>query len=139
MGWSRADTIAQISELYVTDGLLPPGLSESMLCRWEHAPEDWPGQDYAVMLCRAYRAQPGQLGLHQVARVRQLSAWTADMIKYGRNDADVAASGRQEGADPMTTDAGLPSVRESLQLALLAARATRWSTNSPKPRPTTTR
>ncbi|MCX4598392.1 Twin-arginine translocation pathway signal [Streptomyces sp. NBC_01549] len=120
LGWSRADTIAQIGELYVADGLLPPGLSESMLCRWEHDPEDWPGQDYAVMLCRAYRATPEQLGLHKVARVRQLSAWTAELIGYGRNDAGVAASGRQEGADPMTTDAGLPSVRESLQLALLA-------------------
>ncbi|MFH9968554.1 Twin-arginine translocation pathway signal [Streptomyces mirabilis] len=120
LGWSRADTIAQIGELYVGDGLLPPGLSESMLCRWEHDPEDWPGQDYAVMLCRAYRATPEQLGLHKVARVRQLSAWTAELIGYGRNDAGGAASGRQEGADPMTTDAGLPSVRESLQLALLA-------------------
>lgn len=118
LGWSRADTIAQIGELYVADGLLPPGLSESMLCRWEHDPDDWPGQEYAVMLCRAYRAQPGQLGL--LGRVRQLSAWTAEVIGYGRHDAGVAASGRQEGADPMTTDAGLPSVRESLQLALLA-------------------
>ncbi|MDQ0904091.1 hypothetical protein QFZ22_000076 [Streptomyces canus] len=118
LGWSRADTIAQIGELYVADGLLPPGLSESMLCRWEHDPDDWPGQEYAVMLCRAYRAQPGQLGL--LGRVRQLSAWSAEVIGYGRHDAGVAASGRQEGADPMTTDAGLPSVRESLQLALLA-------------------
>ncbi|WP_149824540.1 hypothetical protein [Streptomyces tailanensis] len=33
LGRSRADTIAQIGELYVADGLLPPGLSESMLCR----------------------------------------------------------------------------------------------------------
>ncbi|MGW2649997.1 Twin-arginine translocation pathway signal [Streptomyces sp. NPDC001393] len=120
LGWSRADTIAQIGELYIADGLLPPGLSEQMLCRWEHNPKEWPGQDYAVMLCRAYRATPEQLGLHQVARVRQLSAWTAELIGYGRNDAGGAVSGRQEGADPMTTDAGLPSVRESLQLALLA-------------------
>ncbi|RSO09926.1 Twin-arginine translocation pathway signal [Streptomyces sp. WAC 05379] len=120
LGWSRGDTIAQIGELFIADGLLPPGLSESMLCRWEHDPDDWPGQDYTVMLCRAYRATPEQLGLHTVARLRQLSAWTAELIGYGRNDAGVATSGRQEGADPMTTDAGLPSVRESLQLALLA-------------------
>ncbi|WP_236570347.1 Twin-arginine translocation pathway signal [Streptomyces mexicanus] len=120
LGWSRADTVAQIAELYTADGLLPPGLSEQMLCRWEHNSTEWPGQDYAVMLCRAYRATPEQLGLHNVARVRQLSTWTAELIGYGRNDAGGAASGRQEGADPMTTDAGLPSVRESLQLALLA-------------------
>jgi hypothetical protein len=49
-----------------------------------------------------------------------LSAWTSELIGYGRNDGGVAVSGRQEGADPMTTDAGLPSVRESLQPALLA-------------------
>ncbi|MGW2826398.1 Twin-arginine translocation pathway signal [Streptomyces sp. NPDC001443] len=121
LGWSRADTITQIGELYITDGLLPPGLSESMLCRWEHDPDDWPGQDYAVMLCRAYRTTPEHLGL-PVARVRQLSQWTAELIGYGPNDAGVAASGRQERADPMTTDAGLPSIRESLQLALLVER-----------------
>ncbi|MFD7603386.1 hypothetical protein ACFWAN_23235 [Streptomyces mirabilis] len=74
LGWSRADTVAQVGELYRTDGLMPPGLSESMLCRWEHAPDEWPGRDYAVMLCRVYRARPEQLGLHQVQRVRQLSA-----------------------------------------------------------------
>lgn len=45
-------------------------------------PEDWPGQDYAVMLCRAYRATPKHVGLHKVARVRQLSAWTAELIGY---------------------------------------------------------
>jgi hypothetical protein len=72
------------------------------------------------MLCRLYRARPDQLGLHQVQRVRQLATWTAEMIGYGRHDAGVAASGRQEGAEHMTTDAGLPAVRESLQLALLA-------------------
>ncbi len=72
------------------------------------------------MLCRVYRARPEQLGLHQVQRVRQLSAWTAETIGYGRHDAGVASSGWQEGTEQMTTDAGLPSVRESLQLALLA-------------------
>ncbi|TLS45684.1 Twin-arginine translocation pathway signal [Streptomyces montanus] len=120
LGWSRADTVTQIGELYVADGLMRTALSESMLCRWEHDPEEWPSADYAVMLCRVYRAQPEQLGLHQMRRVRQLSAWTADMIGYGRHDAGVTPSGRQEGAELMTTDAGLPSVRESLQLALLA-------------------
>jgi hypothetical protein len=120
LGWSRTDTITQIGELYRADGLMPPGSSESMLCRWEHDPDEWLGGDYAVMPCRVYRARPEQLGLHQVQRVRQLSAWTAEMIGYGRQDAGVAASGRQEGADPMTTDVGLPAVRGSLQLALLA-------------------
>ncbi|WP_254401032.1 Twin-arginine translocation pathway signal [Streptomyces sp. AC555_RSS877] len=120
LGWSRADTVTQIGELYRADGLMPPGLSESMLCRWEHDPDEWPGPDYAVMLCRVYRARPEQLGLHQVGRVRQLSAWTTELIGYGRHDAGVARSDRQEGAEQMTTDAGLPSVRESLQLALLA-------------------
>ncbi|MFF2128704.1 Twin-arginine translocation pathway signal [Streptomyces olivochromogenes] len=120
LGWSRADTVTQVGELYRAEGLMPPGLSESMLCRWEHDPDEWPGRDYAVMLCRVYRARPEQLGLHQVQRVRQLSAWTAEMIGYGRHDAGVAAPGRQEGAEQMTTDAGLPAVRESLHLALLA-------------------
>ncbi|RRR85967.1 hypothetical protein [Streptomyces sp. RP5T] len=120
LGWSRADTVTQIAELYQADGLMPPGLSESMLCRWEHDPDDWPGGDYAVMLCRVYRARPEQLGLPQSQRVLPLTSWTADMIGYGRHDAGVAVSRRQEGTEQMTTDAGLPSVRESLQLALLA-------------------
>ncbi|GAA3063677.1 hypothetical protein [Streptomyces glomeratus] len=46
LGWSRTDTITQIGELYRADGLMPPGLSESMLCRWEHDPDEWPGGDY---------------------------------------------------------------------------------------------
>lgn len=87
-----------------------------------------------MMLCRAYRATPEQLGLHEVARVRQLSRWSAELIGYGHHDAGVTASGRQEGADPMTTDAGRsprsesPSSSRSWQ----NPRAARWSTNSPK-------
>ncbi|MFF3459679.1 Twin-arginine translocation pathway signal [Streptomyces sp. NPDC002730] len=116
LGWSRADTVAQIAGLYLADGLLPPGLSESMLCRWEHDPDEWPGPEYTVMLCRIYAACPEQLGLHRAVE----PPWGYRTIRYGQPEHAAYGPGPREGMQPMTTAAGLPAVRESLHLALLA-------------------
>ncbi|CAM5288476.1 hypothetical protein GCM10010329_81010 [Streptomyces spiroverticillatus] len=116
LGWSRADTITQVRALYVADGLRPPSLTEAKLCRWEHNPREWPGEEYRVMLCRAYGARPAQLGLPGRDNA-------TGPVRYGRPQTDARAEAYglvREMVLPMTTDAGLPAVRESLHLALLA-------------------
>src|SRR5581483_3504059 len=58
LGWSRREAIGAVAAQYEAEGLRPPGLSESMLCRWEHHGPELPGAEYRVMLCRAYGARP---------------------------------------------------------------------------------
>ncbi|KPC66604.1 hypothetical protein ADL29_03340 [Streptomyces chattanoogensis] len=120
LGWSRAQTIAQIADLYRRDGLLAPGLSQSMLCRWEHDPREWPGTEYTAMLCRAYGARPLQLGLNRSGDDPFDHLGLAATIRYGRIDVEACEEPAKERVVVMTTSAGLPAVRESLHLALLA-------------------
>ncbi|MFI6890177.1 helix-turn-helix domain-containing protein [Streptosporangium canum] len=108
LGWSRAQTIAQVVGLYLCDGLKPPALSEAMLCRFEHGPHR-PGPEYAGMLARAYGAGLDQLGL------RPRCVCGADLGGYGQQTAPLIVPGVE------MTAAGLPAVRESLRLALLDA------------------
>jgi len=116
LDWSRAQTVARIAALYRADGLHPPGLSDSMLCRWEHGNER-PGDEYAMMLCRAYGARPDQLGLARTGEPTGTPCPPPPLIRYGHpHQAEPYG-----WAEPtMTTAAGLPAVRESLRLALLA-------------------
>ncbi|MFB6986167.1 Twin-arginine translocation pathway signal, partial [Streptomyces sp. NPDC056304] len=106
--------------LYVADGLLPPGLSEPMLCRWEHDADEWPGAEYTVMLCRVYGARPEQLGLTRALAPYTDALFGQAVIRYGRPETTAYPRGSWEGMEPMTTAAGLPAVRESLHLTLLA-------------------
>ncbi|MDP9870222.1 MULTISPECIES: helix-turn-helix domain-containing protein [Streptosporangium] len=108
LGWSRAQTVAQVADLYLADGLKPPALSEPMLCRWEHGP-DRPGPEYTEMIARAYGARVDQLG------VRPRCVCGADLGGYGQQTAPLIVPGVE------MTAAGLPAVRESLRLALLDA------------------
>ncbi|MEV6250707.1 hypothetical protein AB0M38_31745 [Streptomyces sp. NPDC051742] len=119
LGWSRAATVTQVRALYVADGLLPRGLNEPMLCRWEHDSGERPDREYTVMLCRAYGATPAQLGLGFPEHLGSGSELSA-VIRYGRPQTDTCSAGAREMVVHMTTAAGLPAVRESLQLALLA-------------------
>ncbi|MFE9437030.1 Twin-arginine translocation pathway signal [Streptomyces sp. NPDC006640] len=114
LGWSRAQTLTQVAALYRAQGLQARGLTEAMLCRWEHDPGEWPDSEYAVMLGRAYGARPGQLGLD-----RQTSG--PGLVRYGLDHSADAGRSPHEQEPRMTTDAGLPAVRESLHLALLAS------------------
>ncbi|ATM24618.1 hypothetical protein SMD44_p10119 (plasmid) [Streptomyces alboflavus] len=113
-GWSRTSAITQIADLYRSRGLLPPKLSPSMLCRWEHQSDERPSVEYTEALCTVYEASPKQLGLDQ-RRIRSLT--TPD--RYSARAVKACTPSVREGMRTMTTDAGLPAVRESLQLALL--------------------
>ncbi|MGJ6966077.1 hypothetical protein ACSDR0_29625 [Streptosporangium sp. G11] len=114
LGWSRAQTVTQIADLYLADGLKPPALSEAMLCRFEHGP-DRPGPEYATMLARAYGAHLDQLGL----RPRCVCGYGGQ--RYGPSKAHPGWAPVLLPGDVMTTASGLPAVRESLRLALLDA------------------
>ncbi|MFG2960794.1 Twin-arginine translocation pathway signal [Streptomyces sp. NPDC048291] len=118
LGWSRADAIEQVAALYTAAGLRPRGLTDAMLCRWEHDAGRWPDDEYTVMLCQAYGARPEQLGLD---RCRWASG--PGMFRYGRDHTAADDGHGPHDKEPMrmTTDAGLPAVRESLHLALLAS------------------
>jgi tetratricopeptide (TPR) repeat protein len=118
LGWPRSRTIARIGELYRSRGLLPPGLSQSMLCRWEHQATEWPGPEYAEALCTVYRARPAQLGLDRGAG-RDRAGW-GQATGYSESGPDACVLPAPESMVTMTTSAGLPAVRDSLHLALLA-------------------
>lgn len=104
LGWPRSRTIAHVAALYRSQGLAVPGLSESMLCRWEHHRNERPGPEYTQALCTVYRATADQLGLEHPT-------------PPGTHACDNPA---RESMVTMTTAAGLPAVRDSLHLALLA-------------------
>jgi hypothetical protein len=62
LGWSRAQAVDQVANVYIGEGLRPPGLSEAMLCRYEHGQER-PGVEYASMLASVYGTTQQTLGL----------------------------------------------------------------------------
>lgn len=61
-GWTRRHVVEAVCELYLTDGLAPPGLTTAMLCRWEHG-QARPGLDYIHDLARVYGIPPTRLGV----------------------------------------------------------------------------
>jgi hypothetical protein len=109
LGWSRAQAIDQVAKVYLDDGLQPPGLSESMLCRFEHGQER-PGFEYVEVLARAYGTtqQALELALRCVCRNG----------RRGYGQPEPRWTPLLPGVD-MTSASGLPAVRESLRLALL--------------------
>ncbi|MEV7085915.1 tetratricopeptide repeat protein [Streptomyces sp. NPDC093085] len=118
LGWPRSRTVEQVGVLYRTRGLLPPGLSESMLCRWEHRSYERPGAEYAEALCAVYRARPEQLGLDRATAGER--AWRGQFTGYSAPGLQACDPPARESMVTMTTSAGLPAVRDSLHLALLA-------------------
>lgn len=61
-GWTRRHVVEAVCELYLTDGLAPPGLTTAMLCRWEHG-QARPGLDYIHDLARVYGIPATRLGV----------------------------------------------------------------------------
>ncbi|WP_019061469.1 helix-turn-helix domain-containing protein [Streptomyces prunicolor] len=114
LGWSRAETIARVGDFYLSRGLMPPAMTQPMLCRWEHGRVRWPSDEYAEALCTVYGARPEQLDLDRwrVGPIPAAGRYSADAVEA--RDAPEGESGTT-----MTTAAGLPAVRESLDLALL--------------------
>ncbi len=116
LGWSRPQVIGEVAAAYREDGLLPPGLTPAMLCRYEHGQEE-PGDEYRLMISRAYGARPDQLGL--ATRCLWCSTCASPpLLGYGRHQREELTIGR-EGS--MTTASGLPAIRESVQWAVLDA------------------
>jgi hypothetical protein len=118
-GWSRPQTVAGITVLYQADGLAPPPLNPSMLCRWEHGRYP-PGEDYARMLCRLYQANAGQLGLRHARVMSGTGATSRGYLHLKDVTATSAASGNGYQMTAEDDAAALAAVRESVQLALEA-------------------
>ncbi len=116
LGWSRAQAIREVAQVYLADGLLPPALSQALLCRYEHG-QAQPGDEYRIMICRAYGADPEQLGL----ATNHLWCRTCAAplpVDYGRRQREEQSIDRKAS---MTTASGLPAIRESVQWAVLDA------------------
>jgi hypothetical protein len=125
LGWPRSRTVERVAALYRSRGLLPPGLSESMLCRWEHRSwehRSWerPGVEYAEALRVVYAARPEQLGLGLGGVARGEGADDVGLRRYSAGGSEACVVDARESMVTMSTAAGLPAVRESLHLALLA-------------------
>ncbi|GLZ16066.1 hypothetical protein Acsp04_63010 [Actinomadura sp. NBRC 104425] len=131
-GWSRAQTIAQVAQYYKDRNLGVPGLTSSMLCRYEHG-EITPGPDYADALSSVYRADLADLGLERSYPRRAVTAggaeygagWeTASTARNGQLMANGSSSALQALHDSITLGlevegpAGGPQTRESLQAAV---------------------
>ncbi|MEV7008531.1 helix-turn-helix transcriptional regulator [Streptosporangium sp. NPDC051022] len=115
LGWSRAQTVTKVGDLYLADGLQPTALSEAMLCRYEHG-QDRPGPEYAVMLARAYEARPDQLGLPIHAQrccVASPTPLTA-VVTVSEDESD------DEREDPMRRRTLIKAVGLSVPLHLLS-------------------
>lgn len=118
LGWARSRTIERVGALYRSRGLLPPGLSESMLCRWEHRSYERPSPEYVEALCTVYQARPEQLGLGRT--IDREPAKRERPSVYSAPGPEACVLPARESMVTMTTSAGLPAVRDSLHLALLA-------------------
>ncbi|OIV39507.1 hypothetical protein BIV57_00425 [Mangrovactinospora gilvigrisea] len=115
LGWTRHETVTAVGQLYRQDGLHPPGLSEAMLCRWEHG-EERPGAEYAEALTRVYGATLRQL---ELARRCAGCDWACPPGDSGYGA--LGSTAPSPGAAAVTTAQGLPAVAESLQLAVADA------------------
>lgn len=119
-GWSRRQAIDGIAALYLDDGLAPPPINTSMLCRWEHD-DVAVSFEYSAALVRLYRTTPAQLGLGERTPGITVAALRAC---YGRSYAADLVSGsngsryRTMTASSDNDAAALAAVRESIHLAL---------------------
>ncbi|HZV53066.1 MAG TPA: helix-turn-helix transcriptional regulator [Candidatus Dormibacteraeota bacterium] len=60
-GWTRLELSQALDALYQADGLMPPGISVSEICRWEHG-RYRPTSERQEYLTRLYRTRPDRLG-----------------------------------------------------------------------------
>lgn len=81
-GWTRRHVVEAVCELYLTDGLAPPGLTTAMLCRWEHG-QARPGLDYIHDLARVYGIPTTRLGVPLPAHGR---GWYGHPIPQPRQE-----------------------------------------------------
>jgi len=60
-GWTRQQLSRALDALYEADGLMPPQVSVSEICRWEHGRHQ-PNAERQRYLTRLYRTRPDRLG-----------------------------------------------------------------------------
>jgi hypothetical protein len=60
-GWTRLQLSQALDALYTADGLMPPHITVSEICRWEHGVHQ-PNQERQQYLTRLYRTRPDRLG-----------------------------------------------------------------------------
>src|SRR5579875_1244075 len=60
-GWTRLQLSQALDALYEADGLLPPHVSVSEICRWEHGTHQ-PTPERQEYLTRLYQTRPDRLG-----------------------------------------------------------------------------
>jgi transcriptional regulator with XRE-family HTH domain len=60
-GWTREEVAARLDALYVADGLAPPSVDASTLCRWELGHRR-PNEERVEYFCKLYRTRPDLLG-----------------------------------------------------------------------------
>jgi hypothetical protein len=60
-GWTRIQLSQALDRLYEADGLMPPQISVSEICRWEHGRHQ-PNPERQEYLTRLYRTTPPRLG-----------------------------------------------------------------------------
>ncbi|MFF0000059.1 hypothetical protein [Streptomyces avermitilis] len=116
LGSSRPQAIREVAAVYRADGLLTPNLTQALLCRYEHG-QAGPGDEYRLMISRAYGARPEQLGLATRCLWCSTCATPAP-FHYGQHQREEKNIGRKES---MTTASGLPAIRESVQWAIVEA------------------
>lgn len=80
---------APVAAAYRDDDLMPPGLTPTMLCRYEHGQEE-PGDEYWLMISRAYN--PGGVPAAKAVGTTVGEAPAGDRSGRGRstNSASVA-------------------------------------------------
>ncbi|MFV2178151.1 helix-turn-helix domain-containing protein [Actinomadura sp. LOL_016] len=60
-GYDRSEVSARLDALYEADGLQPPHIDASVLCRWELG-DRRPSDERIEYFCRLYRTRPDRLG-----------------------------------------------------------------------------
>ncbi len=85
-GWTRQELSRALDALYEADGLMPPGISVSEICRWEHG-QCLPNAERQEYLTRLYRTRPDRLGFG-----RDYSSHEPETADPGPRHGVVAAS-----------------------------------------------
>lgn len=100
-GWSRAELSRRIDALYESDGLGPPHLSDSQLCKWEHG-DVRPSDERLDYLTRLYETSTTGLGFS---------------TDYSKADVDHLQQSRLANIFPRTNDDSQEDLLGRLQSA----------------------
>jgi transcriptional regulator with XRE-family HTH domain len=110
-GWTRQQLSRALDALYEADGLMPPQVSVSEICRWEHGRHQ-PNAERQLYLTRLYRTRPDRLGFGRDYSPREPEAIDAGLSRGGLPDegsnvapaSSIPASERPVGISAGTGD-----------------------------------